>query len=454
MGGSKTYPYGSTTAVRGHVLAALGVLKIASPDQIRRLMCPGHKDNKAVRNACLDLARHGLTVSEGQARDGNKLWSLTPLGLDAAAEVLERPTDRMGGTARGAARSGAPHAMAVNETVVAFTRTPPAPTRPVPRQATGTTAPAAAPGAAGLDGDGIGTVRSWCTEVVLSLPSSGRNRTGARADGVLQAPEAGLPVLMVEVDNCTETADVLAAKFDRYRRFFRLKIKDHKGHDIPVWRTLYPSTGREGYPPVAVIFNPGTRLGAAGLKNRMNQVMELTRVIWSGSYEGMHPFGQARQDGYYDYTDAIPVLFTTLERLKVDGPRGAVWWRCGHGQWEDLPTALANPNDVDAWHARDEERRLRREEQRHREREEARPTAAWGQQVPGPARAGDERLGPVQPTDPPTLCERCGQPVTGPPGEYYGDAVPPEDGRHCPTCRTDLAQQPPGLLKALFGRRT
>lgn len=91
MGGSKTYPYGSTGAVRAHVLAALGVVKVASADQIRRLACPGHKDNKAVRNACLDLARHGLTVSEGNARDGNKLWGLTPLGLDAAAEVLSRP---------------------------------------------------------------------------------------------------------------------------------------------------------------------------------------------------------------------------------------------------------------------------------------------------------------------------------------------------------------------------
>ncbi len=51
MGGSKAYPYGSTSAVRGHVLAASGVLKVASADQIHRLMAPGHKDNKAFRNA-------------------------------------------------------------------------------------------------------------------------------------------------------------------------------------------------------------------------------------------------------------------------------------------------------------------------------------------------------------------------------------------------------------------
>lgn len=128
VGGSKAYPYGSTSAVRAQVLAALGVLKVATADQMHRLMAPGHKDNKGFRNACLDLAKHGLTLSEGAARDGNKLWGLTPLGLDAAAEVLGRPPGEMGG----AARSGAPHAMAVNETAIAITRTPPTATRRIP----------------------------------------------------------------------------------------------------------------------------------------------------------------------------------------------------------------------------------------------------------------------------------------------------------------------------------
>ncbi|MEU5704368.1 replication-relaxation family protein [Streptomyces aurantiacus] len=36
---------------------------------------------------------------------------------------------------------------------------------------------------------------------------------------------AGLPVLFVEVDSCTETPGVLAAKFEKYRAFFRLKTK-------------------------------------------------------------------------------------------------------------------------------------------------------------------------------------------------------------------------------------
>ncbi|MFF4978204.1 hypothetical protein [Streptomyces sp. NPDC001083] len=59
------------------MFAALGVLKVASADQIRRLTCPCHKDAKSVRNACLDLSEHRLTLFEGHARDGQKLWGLT-----------------------------------------------------------------------------------------------------------------------------------------------------------------------------------------------------------------------------------------------------------------------------------------------------------------------------------------------------------------------------------------
>ncbi|GAA2358871.1 replication-relaxation family protein [Streptomyces cuspidosporus] len=440
MGGSKTYPNGSTAAIRSHVLAALGVLKVASANQIWRLMCPGHKDNKAVRNACLDLARHGLTHSEGHSVDGHKLWGLTPLGLDAAAEVLDRPVGEMGGTARGSARSGAKHAMTVNETVIAFTRTPPEPTRPLSR----TPAVEATPPA--QLAPGIGTIRSWSTEVAHNLPSTGRNKSSVQADAVLHAPEAGLPVLIVEVDNGTEAPGLLAAKFDRYRRFFRLKTKDHQGRDFPVWRTLYPNTGREGYPPVAVVFNGGNRLGEQALKNRMNRVLDLTRETWSGRYERMGGFHGEPADGYYDYTDAIPIVFTTLQRLKNHGPLDAVWWRCGHRQWETLADALANPGDETAWHQRDEERRRQRDEQREQQRRQKEAERQLALQRL-------QQMSPVAPPEPPAApCERCGQPITGDPGTRYDDA-PPQDGRHCPACRDDIAHQPPGLFKALFSRR-
>ncbi|MFL1906104.1 replication-relaxation family protein [Streptomyces tauricus] len=140
-----------------------------------------------------------------------------------------------------------------------------------------------------------------------------------------------MPVLLFEVDNCTESADVLAAKFDRYRRFFRQKAaRDHQGREVPVWRPLFPPTFREGHPPVAVVFNPGIRTGEQALKNRMNRVLDLTRAFWSGTWEPRSSYGGEPDDGYRDYSDAIPLLSTTLPRLQAGGPLGLVWWRCGH----------------------------------------------------------------------------------------------------------------------------
>jgi hypothetical protein len=42
----------------------------------------------------------------------------------------------------------------------------------------------------------------------------------ARADVVVIAPDDGVPLLFIEVDNCTEEAVLIAAKFDKYARFF------------------------------------------------------------------------------------------------------------------------------------------------------------------------------------------------------------------------------------------
>ncbi|MCX4920297.1 replication-relaxation family protein [Streptomyces sp. NBC_00687] len=456
MGGSKAYPYGSTTAVRGHVLAALGVLKLATADQMHRLMAPGHRDNKAFRNAALDLARHGLVVSEGSSRDGHKIWHLTPVGLDAAAEVLGRPMGEMGGTARGAARSGAPHAMAVNETIIAITRTPAAATRPVPRPqitlalAAETTGPTPAPSA---DVPGIGWVGSWSTEVPLAAPSSRSGRAGVRADAVLTAPEAGVPVLFVEVDNCTEPPETLEAKFEKYLRYFRLTTKSSVGDDMPLWRTHYRPSSRDGHPPLVFVFNPGTRIGPQALKNRMTTVLKGTRQIWSGDYQAGRSYGSSQErDGYWDFTDAIPVLFTTLDRLQAGGPHAAVWWRCGHRQWETLPDALDNPTDHRAWQAREKVRRARhedelaqrqRERERDAERERAEERERWATKPPEPEPAPE-----VAP------CEWCGRPITGGPcRQDDAEFAPPEGGRHCPTCRSDIRSAYPTLRQALFGNR-
>ncbi|MEH0517319.1 hypothetical protein QBC31_42935 [Streptomyces sp. B21-079] len=69
---------------------------------------------------------------------------------------------------------------------------------------------------------GLGTIASSATEVALPATCiwSNPGKGGAQADLVLTAPEDGGPLLFVEIDNCYESAQELAAKIDKYLRFY------------------------------------------------------------------------------------------------------------------------------------------------------------------------------------------------------------------------------------------
>ncbi|MFC8193796.1 hypothetical protein ACFUTV_00145 [Streptomyces sp. NPDC057298] len=114
--------------------------------------------------------------------------------------------------------------------------------------------------------------------------------------------------------------------------------------DVSQWRTFHPPTGREGHPPVAVVFAPCTRLGEQALKNRMNRVMSLTREIWSGEYtkEDQHD-GASTTAGYYDCSDTIPLLFTTLDRLRTDGRTPPSGGGAGTAAGKPCPTPWPTP---------------------------------------------------------------------------------------------------------------
>jgi hypothetical protein len=118
------YPYGSASAERDDAIAVLGALKVATATQIMRLVRPHLTDNKSIRNALLDLSKHGLAISEGntagpRGRIGTpdrrgpaaqKLWRLTAAGLDYADQTIDRRRRRRprprGGPRRGQARDG------------------------------------------------------------------------------------------------------------------------------------------------------------------------------------------------------------------------------------------------------------------------------------------------------------------------------------------------------------
>ncbi|MFF1300727.1 hypothetical protein [Streptomyces sp. NPDC058296] len=65
MGGAE-WPYNSTARARGLVLLALGVVKVATAEQLRQLVLPGTADLQTARNACKDLRYAGLAESVGR----------------------------------------------------------------------------------------------------------------------------------------------------------------------------------------------------------------------------------------------------------------------------------------------------------------------------------------------------------------------------------------------------
>jgi hypothetical protein len=427
VGKRKTNPAGSTNSCRGDVLRVLGVLKVATADQIQRIGAPHlsfrHTDKKMPSTqkqartashigALSDLRKHGLAENGGATTTGECLRNLTAKGLEAASYELQRPVTEMGSTARGAGSTGATHPMAVNETVIAMLR-------PKPDLARLAEQPAEARAAARAVVEapkGVGTIASYWTEV--ALPATGTwnapGRGGAQADIVCIAPQDGVPLLFIEVDNCHESAEEIADKLEKYARFFRRKMKDTDGTECPMWRTRWTApAGRFGdvpHPPVLLVFN---RIGERNPNRTVPRLMGLTRHLWQGTrgYDGDHHL----------YDGKIPIIATGLGNLREHGPAGPVFQRFGRENMQPLREAMGNPRREAA------DTRQRAEQQaREREYEEQQRRAAKQREAEQEARRPvcrdcerkftDERWEEINDTDwstprdtHPHLCDGCKQ---------------------------------------------
>ncbi|MGW2601215.1 replication-relaxation family protein [Streptomyces klenkii] len=417
-GKRKANEAGSTNDLRADVLRVLGVLKVATADQIQRLSSPHltfrhtlkptaarRKEARTAshRGAANDLRRHGLVLGGGRTRDGEEVRILTPAGLAAAAIELDRVPEEMGGIPKGVGRSGASHPMTVNETVIALIRP-----KPNLSLLAGEPAEALAAARAAVDApDGIGTIASYATEVALPAKGTWKNPGlgSARADIALTAPEAGVPLLFIEADNCFEDAALIAAKFDKYARFFRRTEKDTDGIDKPLWRTRWSAPESEPYervhPPVLLVFH---QVGPRPVTGQMKKVADLTRQHWQGV---LH-----RGDGFHSYDGRIPIVATTLEWLREHGPAGPAFWRFGREGRQPLLDAIGNPRRDAALArrrdaARAEERR--RAEKEAAEREARRPVCADCGQKFTDARwkAVDSRDWSQSRASHPHLCDVC-----------------------------------------------
>ncbi|MFI9345709.1 hypothetical protein ACIG0D_31275 [Streptomyces sp. NPDC052773] len=219
--------------------------------------------------------------------------------------------------------------MTVNEAVLALLR-------PKPDQLANEPADVLAAAQAAVDAPaGLGTIASYATEVALPATGTWSNpgKGGAQADIVITAPEDGVPLLFVEIDNCFEPAQELAAKIDK--RFCQRKVKDVDGKERPMWRTRWwAPDGRHGdqpHPPLLLVFN---HIGPRNPNTVIAQLAKLTRRHWQGT---------AYEDGFHMYDGKLPIVVTSMNKLKEHGPAGAIFQRFGRPHNQTLLEAIGNP---------------------------------------------------------------------------------------------------------------
>ncbi|MEU7115055.1 hypothetical protein [Streptomyces sp. NPDC046182] len=164
--------------------------------------------------------------------------------------------------------------------------------------------------------------------------------------------------MFIEVDNCHETAEELAAKLEKYARSFRRKVKDTDGRERPMWRTHWnaPATrsGDATHPPVLLVRN---RIGERNPNRTIPRLQELTRHLWQGQGQG-----QRQKGGHHHYDGKIPIIAVGLRNLREHGPTGAVVARFGRDHPQLLWEAIGNARReaAEAWEM--EELTVRQEE--------------------------------------------------------------------------------------------
>ncbi|WP_244312118.1 replication-relaxation family protein [Streptomyces griseofuscus] len=352
----------STEPRRRELLQALGIFQRATPDQLWKLTRPGNRHDRLTRDNLLDLEDHQLVRIESTGEGQRQVWVLTKRGHGEAKQLLEPKGIRVSvlrkqeydpdtGELLGTGYDD--HAAAVTST------------------------------AAELHRAGIGHRLGFQTEIGHRLGSG----FVQRADLVVRAPEAGVPVLLVEVDRRTEDAHELVAKLRRYWEWGRLLPKDadkskvdlvrsrpdaieHVDHDKRLWRRFYPPTGREGLVPVAFVFADTT---AAKVANAVKVLEGAGRRYWA----------PRRYDSLYekavtalDYRQAVPVVITTLEKLQEHGADAAVWRRLGRDGEQTLTAALDNPDGHALYRAQEARAEAEDERRRAAEREARRPVCS------------------------------------------------------------------------------
>lgn len=99
----------------------------------------------------------------------------------------------------------------------------------------------------------------------------------------------------------------------------------------PGWSAPVPAAKTAAARELLVIH----RIGACPARGQMENVAELTRQHWKGTWDG--------EGQFHSYDGQIPILATTLELLREHSRAGPAFWRFGRDHRQSLVYAIGNP---------------------------------------------------------------------------------------------------------------
>ncbi|MEV7239479.1 replication-relaxation family protein [Streptomyces sp. NPDC051020] len=198
--------------VRADALRMLGCVRIATVRQMAQVITEEESDGRSyVRRAMVELAEFGLAETNGKTGK-ERIWNLTVAGQKALADGNELPPRPKAGTGAKAVRAGfGPHAVAVTDTILAYTDTVLAGRREY--------------------------LTDWQVEVNHAIKETGLS---FNTDAVLAVPTKTGEVRLFELDNGTMSQARLAKEVWDYERYAGHRVWEGArgtiGGTFPFWQ--------------------------------------------------------------------------------------------------------------------------------------------------------------------------------------------------------------------------
>ncbi|WP_331756400.1 replication-relaxation family protein [Streptomyces sp. NBC_01568] len=255
--GKKSTP--TAGKVRADALRMLGCVRIATVRQMAQVITGEESDGRSyVRRAMVKLAKLGLAETNG--KDGkHQIWNLTPAGQKALADGNELPPRPKAGTGAKAVRAGfGPHAVAVTDTILAYTDT--------------------------VLGGRREYLTDWQVEVNHAIKETGLS---FNTDAVLAVPTKTSEVRLFELDNGTMSQARLAKEVWDYERYAGHRVWEGArgtiGGTYPFWQR-HRYTRSKTFPRLHVVLaGKAEHLLDNRLQALTDAVQGITIAVWANT---------------------------------------------------------------------------------------------------------------------------------------------------------------------------